>query len=173
MRKLALILCFTMMIVLIFSITVPREAAVKSDQQVGASALDLGKEEIQPDKEEVIRVMNGLGDTLKQDVDDSYKLKHYATEQELISAFEAYTTPELARDFVDYYFRAEADGVYVIPTHTEPWFQEENEYDMINTSNHSVQIVQENENDMVGSYTLVVELILQNGWKIQDISYRD
>ncbi len=43
---------------------------------------------------------------------------------------------------------------------------------MINTSNHSVRLVQENENDMVGSYTLVVEMTLQNGWKIQDISYK-
>lgn len=170
MRKLALILCFTMMIAIILSITVPREAAVEEDNQMDASALEA--EEIQPDKEEVIRVMNGLENTLKQDADDSYKLKNYATEQELTEAFEAYVTPELAAAFVDYYFRAETDGVYVIPAHTEPWFQEENEYDMINISNHSVQVVQENENDMVGSYTLVVEMVLQNGWKIQDISYK-
>ncbi|MFD1413446.1 hypothetical protein [Oceanobacillus jeddahense] len=170
MKKLALILCFTMMIAMIFSIAVPKEISIQGDDQMDVSAIEA--ENIQPDKEEVIHVMNGLGDTLKQEADDSYKLKNYATEQELTEAFEAYVTPELARAFVDYYFRVEADGVYVIPTHTEPWFQEENEYDMINTSNHSVQLVQENENDMVGSYTLVVEMLFQNGWKISDISYK-
>ncbi|WP_080875081.1 hypothetical protein [Oceanobacillus timonensis] len=170
MRKLALVLCFMVMIAMIFSITVSEEPPVQNDNQMDASAMD--GEAMQPDKEEVIRVMIGLENTLKQDADDSYKLKDYATEQELIDAFEAYTTPELAKEFVDYYFQAEADGVYVIPTQTEPWFQEENEYDMINISKHSVQIVQENENDMVGSYTLAVEMTLQNGWKIQDISYK-
>ena len=169
MRKLALILCFTMMTAVILSITVPGESAGEGNNQIDASA---EAEEMQPDQDEVIRVMNGLEDTLKQDADDSYKLKHYATEQELTEAFEAYVTPELAAAFVDYYFRAAAEGVYVIPTQTEPWFQEENEYDMINISNHSVQVVQENENDMVGSYTLVVEMAFQNGWKIQDISYK-
>ncbi|GEN88667.1 hypothetical protein MKY30_22830 [Oceanobacillus sp. FSL W8-0428] len=170
MRKLALILCFTVMIAIIFSITAPREVTVQGENQIDIPAAEA--EETQPDKEEIIRVMNGLLDTLKQDADDSYKLKDYATEQELTEAFEAYLTTELAEQFVDYYFRVEADGVYVFPTETMPWFQEENEYDMINTSNHSVRLVQENENDMVGSYTLVVEMTLQNGWKIQDISYK-
>ncbi|MFD1450767.1 MULTISPECIES: hypothetical protein [Oceanobacillus] len=170
MRKLALILCFTVMIAIIFSITAPREVTVQGENQIDIPAAEA--EETQPDKEETIRVMNGLLDTLKQDADDSYKLKDYATEQKLTEAFEAYLTTELAEQFVDYYFRVEADGVYVFPTETMPWFQEENEYDMINTSNHSVRLVQENENDMVGSYTLVVEMTLQNGWKIQDISYK-
>lgn len=159
-----------MMIAIIFSITVPKEAVVQSGNQTNAAVAET--EELQPSKEEVIKVMNGLLDTLKQEADDSYKLQNYAAKQELLDAFESYVTPELAEEFVDYYFRIEADGVYVIPTHTMPWFQEENEYDMINTSNQSVQIVQENENDMVGSYTLVVEMTLQNGWKIQDIGYK-
>ncbi|WP_229720275.1 hypothetical protein [Oceanobacillus neutriphilus] len=158
------------MIAMIFSITASKETSVQGEDQTDMPAAEA--EETQPDKEEIIRVINGLADTLKQEADDSYKLKNYETEQELTEAFEAYVTPELAGQFVDYYFRVEADGVYVFPTETMPWFQEENEYDMINTSNHSVRLVQENENDMVGSYTLVVEMTLQNGWKIQDISYR-
>lgn len=169
MRKLAFILCFTMMTAIILTVTVPGESAVEGNNQIDATA---EAEERQPNKEEVIRVMNGLEAALKQDADDSYKLENYATEQELTEAFEAYVTPELAAAYVDYYFRTEADGVYVIPTHTEPWFQEENEYDMINISKHTVQLIQENENDMAGSYTLVVEMVLQNGWKIQDISYQ-
>ncbi|WP_077602165.1 hypothetical protein [Oceanobacillus sojae] len=170
MRKLALILCFIMMTAIVFSVTVSEEGVVQGENQTNISVAEA--EETQPDKEEVMRIMNGVLDTLVQEADDSYKLKNYATEQELTEAFEVYLTPELAAQFVDYYFRTEADGVYVIPTETMPWFQEENEYDMINTSNHSVQLVQENENDMVGSYTLVVEMTLQNGWKIQDISYK-
>ncbi len=121
MRKLALILCFTVMIAIIFSITAPREVTVQGENQIDIPAAEA--EETQPDKEEIIRVMNGLLDTLKQDADDSYKLKDYATEQELTEAFEAYLTTELAEQFVDYYFRVEADGVYVFPTETMHGFK--------------------------------------------------
>lgn len=171
MRKLALIFCFTVMIGLVIYYT-ESQPAIQADDHTAMAEASPAAHRMELTDKEIQAVMNGLMDTMKQEANEMYRLVNYSAREELIQAFETYATSELAEKFVDTYFYTKADGVYLIPEETFPWFQEKTEYDMINTSKNTVELIQENEDDMFGKYTLAVTLVFQNGWKIKDIDYK-
>lgn len=120
----------------------------------------------------VVNKMNGLMDTLIQDVDNNYKVQAYDTREGLQQAFEQHTSQSLAEQFVDYYFIEKSDGMYIIPMESPSWFQEENDYDMIKKDENTIQLIQDNYNEMVGEYTLVVDFTFQQDWKISGVTYQ-
>ncbi|MFC4023682.1 hypothetical protein ACFOUV_07750 [Oceanobacillus longus] len=121
--------------------------------------------------EEVIKITNRFMDILVQDIDANYKVIHFDTKDELLNEFEKVTTKETAQQFVDFYYSEEADGMYILPTETPPWFLEENDYDMITVDASTVKVVQDNHTDLDGNYSLELEFRFDNDWKITNITY--
>ncbi|UJL45128.1 hypothetical protein KFZ58_11950 [Virgibacillus sp. NKC19-16] len=142
-----------------------------NDLQIVEAEEDQQKEE-HITHEEVISLTGEFMDILVQEADENYKVVNYDTKDELLNAFEQVTTRETAKIYVDYFYREEADGLYILPTETPPWFMEENEYDMVQLDNKQVKVVQENQSFFYDEYEIEIEFSFEKEWKITNISIR-
>ncbi|MBY7143931.1 hypothetical protein KFZ56_12915 [Virgibacillus sp. NKC19-3] len=140
-----------------------------NDLKIVGAEEDQQKEEHIP-HEAVISLTDAFMEMLVQDVDENYKVVNYDTKEELLQAFEDVTTRETAKPYVDYFYREEADGLYILPTETPPWFMEENAYDMIQLNETQVKLIQENQSFFYDEYEIEIEFTFENKWKITNIS---
>lgn len=121
--------------------------------------------------EEIVSLTGEFMEVILQDVDDDYRVTHYDTKDELLDEFKKLSTREVAEPYIDFYFEENVEGLYIIPTETPPWFNPDNDYDII-TSDKSVRIIQMNETDFDGKYTVEYEFKNSaSGWKITDIKH--
>lgn len=123
--------------------------------------------------EEMITLTNEFMKQLVQETDDKYKVVHFDTKEALIDSFDHMATREVTTKYIDFYYEELNDGLYIIPTETPPWFIEENAYDMIQSNEDQVEVVQENQTDLYGQYKITYEFTFDhhNGWRITKISY--
>ncbi|RLL46468.1 hypothetical protein D8M04_04480 [Oceanobacillus piezotolerans] len=130
-----------------------------------------GSEEIpELTHEELIYAIEGFMNTLVQDIDENYKAVRFQTKDELLTEFEKVTTKEVAEPYVDFYYREEEDGIYMLPTETPPWFVKDNEYETEKIDEQRVKIIQNNNTVIDGAYTIELELAYSDGWKITDVT---
>ncbi|GGM36964.1 hypothetical protein GCM10011351_23930 [Paraliobacillus quinghaiensis] len=122
---------------------------------------------------ELIDITNEFMDILVQDVDQDYKVKAIDTKAELINKFKKITTAEVAEEYVSFYYREKADGLYIIPTETPPWFVETEPYHKDIIAENKVKITQENKSDLYGDYTIEIELTYDESWKITNIYHHN
>ncbi|WP_053071822.1 hypothetical protein [Ornithinibacillus contaminans] len=122
--------------------------------------------------DEIIRLTDRFMSTILQDIDDNYRVKNYDTKDELLEEFATFSTKEAAKDYVDYYFYEEIEGLYIVPTETPPWFDKQNDYDVVQLDYQKALVKQENDTAMYGKYTIELEFTLENqGWKLTKISH--
>lgn len=130
---------------------------------------NIGKE--QPlSHEQIISLTNQFMDTLVQKTEDN-KVMNFDTKGKLLQAFDDITTKEVASTYVNYYYYEDADGLYMIPTEAPPWFNEENDYHMVQLDNNKVKVEQDNESALYGSYTIAFEFTFDETWKITKITH--
>lgn len=121
--------------------------------------------------EEITSLTQSFMDMIVQDIDDHYQVKDYNSKEEILKEFEKISTRDVAEPYVEFYFEEKKDGLYIIPTETPPWFNPDNDYDII-TSNKTVQVIQDNESDINGKYTVQYEMTYgADGWKITNIEH--
>lgn len=121
--------------------------------------------------EEITSLTQSFMDLIVQDIDDHYQVKDYHSKEEILNEFEKISTRDVAEPYVEFYFEEKEDGLYIIPTETPPWFNPDDDYDII-TSNKTVQVIQDNESDIDGKYTLKYEMTYDaDGWKITNIEH--
>ncbi|MFD1851183.1 hypothetical protein [Oceanobacillus bengalensis] len=120
--------------------------------------------------EEVVKLTNQFMNILVQEIDTNYKALYVKNVDELLTAFEEVTTREVAAPYVDFYYTEEADGMYILPTETPPWFVEENEYEIQRITDNKVKVIQHNQTVMDGKYTIELELTYKNNWKITKVT---
>ncbi|WP_067725649.1 hypothetical protein [Oceanobacillus damuensis] len=163
------------MFVLIGTVIDRELVLAKDHQQIELSTIKENKEVIADNAElqhdDVIHLTSTFMDILVQDVDEKYKVKSFDTKEELLDEFEKVTARTTAQEYVDFYYMEEADGMYILPTETPPWFLEENDYDMIKVDDSTVKVVQENYTDLYGDYVLELEFTFDGDWKITEILY--
>src|SRR5699024_3713368 len=94
--------------------------------------------------EQIITLTDQFMETLVQQTKDNNKVVNYHTKEELLAAFDKISTKEVALTYVDFYYHEDVDGLYIIPTETPPWFNKENDYDMVQLDNNKVKVEQEN-----------------------------
>lgn len=144
-----------------------------ANEQEGESEATQESQEIEVDisHEEIVSLTEQFMDTIVQDTDNNYQIIHYHTKNELLDEFEKISTREVAEPYVDFYFEEKEDGLYIIPTETPPWFNPNNDYDII-PSNNKVVIIQNNKTDLDGKYTIQYEFTHgADGWKITEIEH--
>jgi hypothetical protein len=164
------------LLVLMGNMTIHKENALASDhQQIETSFSVKENVNIQEEKEltheEIIALTNRFMDIFVQDIDSNYKVIQFDTKEELLNEFEKITTKETVQQFVDFYYMEKADGLYLLPTETPPWFLEENDYDMIRMDASTVKVVQDNYTELDGDYQLELEFTYDTDWKITNIMY--
>lgn len=107
---------------------------------------------------------------LVQDTDSNYKVVNYNLKEALLTAFEQVTIREVAIDFVDFYYREKADGLYILPTETPPWFEKDNKYRLEQLGQNKVKVVQTNHSYLHDTYTIEFEFTFDDEWKITNIT---
>lgn len=122
--------------------------------------------------EEITRLTTAFMDTLVQDIDENtYLVLNYKSKEDLLTAFESITTEKIGKLFIDVYYEEKEGGLYIIPTSTPPWFESENNYDVIQLDNRTVKVTQFNETDFYGDYQIELEFTFDESWTITDIVY--
>lgn len=121
--------------------------------------------------DQIVSLTNQFMKILVQDIDSNNKVVNYNTKKELLEEFGKVTTKNVAAEYVDYYYQNKSNGLYIIPTETPPWFNEKNDYDMIQRGENVVKVMQENKSDLYGPYTVEIEFTYNGKWKITGINY--
>ncbi|QGS69084.1 hypothetical protein CV093_14040 [Oceanobacillus sp. 143] len=111
--------------------------------------------------------------TLVQPIDDNYRVLNYTTIDELMDAFSVFIDRDVVAEYVNFYFHEEADGLYILPTETPPWFEEANDYEVEQVSENKTVINQYNESGLHGNYTVSIEFTFDGtAWRITGINHQ-
>ncbi|TFJ92811.1 hypothetical protein [Lentibacillus salicampi] len=132
------------------------------------------KDNVQHDlsHEQITSMTDQFMDNLLQETDNRNKVIHYDTKSDLLGEFEKIAAKEVASKYVQYYFDEQSDGLYIKPTETPPWFQEQHDYDKIKKDDNTVEVVQTNQTDLYGTYTVTFEFTWEdNQWTITSIDH--
>lgn len=121
--------------------------------------------------EEIIVLTDKFMEQLVQEIDDDYRVVHFDTKEALESSFDDIAMREVTVEYTDFYYEETADGLYILPTETPPWFIETNDYHVIQLNKGQVKVVQENETHLYGQYTITYEFSFEDKehWKITNI----
>ncbi|MBP1950325.1 hypothetical protein [Virgibacillus litoralis] len=141
------------------------------NSKVSAQTLKKENFEKKLSHERIVSLTNQFMKILVQDVDSNNKVVNFDTKNELLKEFEKVTTNNVAAEYVDYYYKSQPSGLYIIPTETPPWFNKKNDYDMIQKESNVIEVVQENKSDLNGSYMVKIEFTYNDGWKITGIEH--
>lgn len=121
--------------------------------------------------EEIVSLTDTFMEILVQETDEHYRVEQFSSKEELLQAFTPYIKKEAVQPYIDFYYDEKEDGLYILPTETPPWFENEIVYDKERLENGNVQITQHNENALYGKYTIKMEFEYDEGtWKIANIS---
>ncbi|MFC2947124.1 hypothetical protein [Virgibacillus sediminis] len=129
-------------------------------------------EEVQPSHKEIIRVTNQFMDILVQDVDEQYRVLQHKTKEGLLQSFDEVADRGVSEPYVDYYYTEKSEGLYLLPTETPPWFDENNSYDMVQLEDDKVKVIQKNDSVLYGTYQIEIEFTLyKDEWLITDVTH--
>lgn len=123
--------------------------------------------------EEIKTNATAFMDILVQDTDNNNQVKNYDTKAGLIKAFDKVASQKVAKKFVNTYYEEQTDGLYVIPTETPAWFNENNDFNVIQLNQDQVKVVQHNFSDLHGTYTVELDFTYDAGWRITNVVYSD
>ncbi|HLR67847.1 MAG TPA: hypothetical protein VK105_12095 [Virgibacillus sp.] len=99
------------------------------------------------------------------------KVLEYDTKEGLTHAFNQIATSSVVSTYIEYYYHEEQDGLYLKTTAKPPWFNKENDYDMVQLESNKVKVKQVNDSALYGTYTIVYEFTRNKSWKITDITH--
>lgn len=123
-------------------------------------------------RDEIAELTTKFMDILVQDIDENtYKVLNYDSKEELLKAFKSITIDDVANLFIDTYYEEDEKGLYIIPTSTPPWFESDNEYDMVQVDKDTIKVSQYNESDFYGAYEIELEFTFDKSWKITRVVY--
>lgn len=122
-------------------------------------------------KDEIISLTKEFKQQLMSKTDESGKVLDFESKEEYVDSFSNIAKRESLPQFVDVLYEEKADGLYLKAMDTPPWFNEYNDYDMIETDNGTFVVTQENTSDLHGEYTIQLEFVYDQNWKIKDVQY--
>ncbi|WP_096270990.1 hypothetical protein [Paucisalibacillus globulus] len=122
---------------------------------------------------EIVNLTDGFMEKLVQEADNLDKVKKYNNKDSLLKEFRNIATVEVVQPYLDYYYKEENNELYIIPTETPPWFDEQNEYDVVQLSQDKILVKQKNQSELYGEYGIDIEMTFANQeWKITKITHR-
>ncbi|SHG48822.1 hypothetical protein [Ornithinibacillus halophilus] len=128
--------------------------------------------ETTPSHDTIVELTTQFMNLIVQDLYEDYQVVHYDSKDELLEEFEKIASKEVAKPFVDFYFKEKNGNLYIVPTETPAWFVKDKDYDMKQIEDGQVKINQFNESEFFGDYTIELTFTYTNkGWKITNITY--
>ncbi|WP_052345709.1 hypothetical protein [Paucisalibacillus sp. EB02] len=122
---------------------------------------------------EIVDITDKFMDMLVQDTDSNDNVKKYNNKASLMKDFENIAAEEVVKPYIDYYYKEENDGLYIIPTETPPWFDKQNEYDVVQLNQNKILVKQNNQSELFGEYGINIEMTFANQeWKVTKITHR-
>ncbi|GIO28599.1 hypothetical protein [Ornithinibacillus bavariensis] len=150
------------------ALIIPSTASISSKEQVIGE--DSQYQSIT--KEEIIQLTDEFMRLLVQETDQDYQVIEFNNKESLINAFGVVTTETIAREYVNFYFYEENGGLYIVPTDGPPWFNKQNDYDVIQLEHNKVLVKQENQTGLHGDFVIEMEFTFANQeWKITNITH--
>lgn len=124
--------------------------------------------------EEIVSLMELFMNQLVQKTNDNYQVLNYNSKQELIERFMEFTSYDVAKKFIDFYYKENENKLFIVPTETPPPFEKDSSYEQEQIADDHIRIVQENTEELYGSYVINIDFYFDNlnGWKLEDISYQ-
>lgn len=115
-------------------------------------------------------LINEFSDRLIVDTDDDYRVKDFKSKEELINNLSEIMNKEVAKDYVDIFYREDTDGVYLVPTEGPLLLNFDLPYELNKKDDTTYYAVQENETVLHGKYKLTILFKYSNEkWIIEDI----
>ncbi|GGJ99664.1 hypothetical protein GCM10007063_22500 [Lentibacillus kapialis] len=144
-----------------------------SKSDVSGKAVGKADDKQEISHKQIVSLTGSFMNKLLQEINDDNKVIRYDTKEELLNEFKKISSEEVAARYIDFYFNEKEDGLYIKPTETPPWFQENNDYDMIQQDDNTVVVNQKNTSQLYGTYIVEFEFTwVNNQWKISDITHK-
>ncbi|KGP89781.1 hypothetical protein N780_10000 [Pontibacillus chungwhensis BH030062] len=123
--------------------------------------------------EEIITsVTSKFMDQLVQKSNQESRVMAYDSKKELIKSFSSIANKSVAKEYVDFYYKEYNNGLYILPTDTPPWFQENESYTTETLEDGRIAVTQHNTSELYGKYTVSFVFTHTNeGWIIDGISH--
>lgn len=122
--------------------------------------------------EEIVRLTDEFMNILVQETDENYQVKDHVDKESLVKAFDSVSTKEVVKPYVNTYYYEENGVLYIIPTETPPWFDKQNEYDVLQLEQNKFLVKQENQSDLYEDYKVDIEItFVEPEWKITKITH--
>ncbi|PKR78139.1 hypothetical protein CEY16_09505 [Halalkalibacillus sediminis] len=111
---------------------------------------------------------------LVQEADENYKVKNFDTLAKLKEHFQPLASEDVINEFVNYFYKEQEDGLYIVPTETPAWFIPDNDYEVENVNEQEYVVTQTNQTELDGTYTIVFNIQLNEDGKatIIDVQYQ-
>ncbi|RDW18742.1 hypothetical protein CWR48_10505 [Oceanobacillus arenosus] len=156
----------------------PVPVQAKNHQEITSTlgSMAKGQQESIPEltHQNIVELTDRFMNTIVQPTDENYRVLNYVTIDELLDAFAVFIDREIVAEYVDYYYHQEADGIYILPTETPPWFEEDNDYEVQQVSENKVLVNQYNESELQGNYSIRIEFTYNGStWTITGITHHD
>lgn len=157
-------LCFAVLLSFLFIPNIPEKVQVKSGtsdqiitQPVVAEENQNEKEKVPQFNEDIAKKNAGLFmESLKQDIDENYRVINYSSKEELISHLKNYVSEDIAEYYTNGLFEEKESSLYIIPTELPPWLEEEQPVDIKQLSDTSYRVYQKNTSDLYGTYEITL-----------------
>ncbi|MRG87178.1 hypothetical protein GH754_12750 [Salinibacillus xinjiangensis] len=122
------------------------------------------------DKEEAEHLIQSFRDQLIQETDEHLKVKNFNNKEELVNQLTKLADPELAKEYVDLFYKEENGDLYIIPKGGPVLLNKDLPYELAKNEGGLYYITQNNETEAKGKYSLYILFNQSDGkWIIQDI----
>ncbi|MBM7570902.1 hypothetical protein [Aquibacillus albus] len=128
------------------------------------------RKEVKLTHADVVAITEKFLQLLVQETDENYKVINHDSKASLLKEFRSVCEISVAKKYVDYYFEERNESLYIVPTETPPWFEKNQDYEMIDKG-HVYEITQTNESALYGSYKIEFEFTYDKKWKITNITH--
>jgi hypothetical protein len=124
------------------------------------------------DNETIFLLTDKFMNHLVQETDQDYKVKKYHSKNELIESFSSIASKEVAKKFVDVYYKETGGNLYIIPTETPPWFTRNQSYKLDKINETETNVTQLNSSELYGDYKIEITFQwVKDHWIIKEVSY--
>ncbi|SET18400.1 D-alanyl-D-alanine carboxypeptidase [Salinibacillus kushneri] len=168
---------FFIIFIFIVGCTQDQEQSPTENEQEEQSADD--KQEDQSDSEEIDKTLEkqeaeqfiqSFREQLIQETDQNLRVKNFNHKEELINNLSKLADPELAKQYVDVFYKEENNHLYLIPKNGPVLLNKNIPYKLAKNEQGLYYVSQENENEMMGKYSLYILFNrTENRWMIKDI----
>lgn len=120
-------------------------------------------------KKKAIEIEDEFMNRLLVDKSDNGKIKDYNNKNELINHLSEITKKDIAKSYINNYYKEKEDGLYIIPKDGPTRIYKDKSYRLEKIDDQNYELIQEAEDQLRGKYKFTVKFTYKdNKWIISD-----